>query len=157
MTTVQPLVTRAGLVVLLVVAVVAVGACSGLTAITGPREWSEQLTAGDGTTQTVTVRDTSGRITTVEFDPAGVQNPGGITNPDGNLEVLLVPWTGGACDVKTVIEFAAAGDGLKGTMSTETSGDVCIMVAVQHLLRLTTNTPTPAASVTLETVPAPAG
>ena len=64
--------------------------------------------------------------------------------------MVLVPWTGGACDVDTQIDFAAQGDGLAGTLQIETSGDVCVMMAVPHLLRLTTNVPVPAETVSLE-------
>ena len=79
--------------------------------------------------------------------------PGVIANPDGQPNVVLVPWTGGACDTETTIDFAAQGDGLAGTLAIQTTGDVCVMMAVPHLLRLTTNVPMPAASVTLQPAP----
>ena len=155
MTTARHPAVRLSFVALVLAIAAALSACGQLTAIAGPREWGLDTTSTDGTTHKVVVRDTSGRITSVEFDPPGVQNPGTITNPDGKLDMLLVPWTGGACDVNTVIEFAAAGQGLAGTIATETSGEVCTMIAIQRLLRLTLNTPTPAASVTLEPVQTP--
>ena len=37
-----------------------------------------------------------------------------ISNPPGEANVVLVPWAGGACDVRTEITFKAAGQGLAG-------------------------------------------
>lgn len=133
----------------LLLLVSAVAACDIVSRVSGPTEWSQEVELQDGSKQTITVRDTSGRITGVEFDPPGVQDPGVIANPDGQPNVVLVPWTGGACDTTTDIEFAAAGTGLAGTLRIETSGDVCVMLAVPHVLQLTTSVPVPAASVTL--------
>ena len=66
---------------------------------------------------------------------------------------MLVPWTGGACDKRTEITFQAAGQGLAGTLEITTEGDMCIMIAIAHQLRLTSNEPLPAAQVTLEPAP----
>jgi hypothetical protein len=129
-----------------------VAACDIASQVTGPRTWTQQVELQDSSTQTITVRDTSGRITDVEIDPPGVQDPGQIANEGGNANVVLVPWTGGACDTQTDIDFAAAGDGLAGTLRVRTSGDVCVMLAVPHLLRMTMNAPTPADQVTLTPV-----
>jgi hypothetical protein len=131
-----------------VVALVA-GACS-LTAVTGPREWSQLVESADGTDQEIVVRDRSGRLTNVEIDPAGVEMVSEPTNPDGQPNVVLVPWTGGACDKRTEIVFEAAGAGLDGTISIATEGDMCIMIAIAHQLRLTSDAPLPAAQVTLQ-------
>ncbi len=137
-----------------VIAIVAsVAACDIVSRVSGPTEWTQEVELQDGSKQTISVRDTSGRITQVEIDPPGVQDPGEITNPDGQPNVVLVPWTGGACDTTTDIEFTAAGTGLAGTIKIQTSGDVCVMMAVPHLLQLTTNVPMPAASVSFVTAP----
>jgi hypothetical protein len=127
-----------------------VAACDIVSRVAGPREWAQGVTLPDGTVQSIIVHDTSGKIENVEIDPAGVQDPGAIANPDGEPNVVLVPWTGGACDIETSIDFAAQGDGLAGELQIETSGDICVAMAVPHLLRLTTNVPMPAASVSLE-------
>ena len=72
------------------------GACSLTNSVAGPREWTQTITAADGTTQEVVVRDESGRLTNVEIDPAGVPPAMEISNPPGEANVVLVPWTGGA-------------------------------------------------------------
>jgi len=146
-------VTRLSTIAAVLVLATSLAACDIVSRVAGPREWAQGVTQQDGTVQSIIVRDTSGKIENVEIDPPGVQDPGAIANPDGQPNVVLVPWTGGACDTETTIDFAAQGDGLAGTLRIATSGDVCVMLAVPHLLRLTTNVPMPAASVTLTPVP----
>ena len=136
-----------------VIALVA-GACSLTTSVTGPREWKQTVETDGGSTQEIVVRDESGRLTNVEIDPAGVPMAMEISNPPGEANVVLVPWTGGACDKRTEITFQAAGQGLAGTLEITTEGDMCIMIAIAHQLRLTSNEPLPAAQVTLESAPA---
>ena len=138
---------------LALVALVA-GACGAASSVIGPREWSQTVTAADGSQQDIVVRDESGRLTNVEIDPAGVAMATEISNPPGEANVVLVPWTGGACDKRTEISFKAAGQGLAGTLRITTEGDMCIMIAIAHQLRLTSNEPLPAAQVTLEPAPA---
>ena len=135
-----------------VIALVA-GACSLTTSVTGPREWKQTVETDGGSTQEIVVRDESGRLTNVEIDPAGVPMAMEISNPPGEANVVLVPWTGGACDKRTEITFQAAGQGLAGTLKITTEGDMCIMIAIAHQLRLTSNEPLPAAQVTLEPAP----
>ena len=137
-----------------VIALVA-GACSLTTSVTGPREWKQTVETDGGSTQEIVVRDESGRLTNVEIDPAGVPMAMEISNPPGEANVVLVPWTGGACDKRTEITFQAAGQGLAGTLEITTEGDMCIMIAIAHQLRLTSNEPLPAAQVTLEPAPVP--
>jgi hypothetical protein len=131
---------------------VALGGC-GLTSLAAPREWTQTLEAAGGTSHEVVVRDESGRLTNVEFDPAGVGPAMDISNPPGEPNVVIVPWASGSCDVRTEIVFTAAGQGLAGTIKTTTTGQVCDMMAIQHQLRLTAATPLPAAQVTLEPAP----
>ena len=135
-----------------IIALVA-GACSLTTSVTGPREWKQTVETDGGSTQEIVVRDESGRLTNVEIDPAGVPMAMEISNPPGEANVVLVPWTGGACDKRTEITFQAAGQGLAGTLEITTEGDMCIMIAIAHQLRLTSNEPLPAAQVTLEPAP----
>ena len=127
-----------------------VGACSATSSVIGPREWTQTVQSADGASQEIVVRDESGRLTNVEIDPQGVDMAPEIMNPPGEANVVLVPWTGGACDVRTEITFTAAGQGLAGTLRITTEGDMCIMLAVAHQLRLTSNAPLPAAQVTLQ-------
>jgi hypothetical protein len=152
MSAIRPAVIRLTTVAAVLLLATGLAACDIVSQVTGPRTWTQEAELQDGSTQTITVRDTSGRITDVEIDPPGVQDPGAIANPPGEPNVVLVPWTGGACDTKTEIVFDAQGDGLAGTIRIETSGDICVMLAVPHLLRLTTTGPMPAASVSLEPI-----
>jgi hypothetical protein len=138
---------------LAVVVVLVASACSATSSVIGPREWTQTLESADGASQEIVVRDESGRLTNVEIDPQGVDMAPEIMNPPGEPNVVLVPWTGGACDKRTEITFKAAGQGLAGTLRITTEGDMCIMLAVAHQLRLTSNEPLPAAQVTLEPAP----
>lgn len=131
------------------------GACSITSSVTGPREWKQTVETDAGQKQEIVVRDESGKLTDVQIDPQGVAMSDQISNPPNEPNVVLVPWTGGACDVRTEITFKAAGQGLAGTLKIETSGEICIMIAIPHQLRLTAATPLPAAQVTLEPAPAP--
>ena len=149
----RSLATRLAAASALFVVVGAVAACGPLARVAGPAEWVQEAELPDGTKQAITVRDTSGRILDVRIDPVGVPVAETITNPAGQPATVLVPWYGGACDVQTTIEFAAEGQGLKGTLAVETSGEMCVMMAVPHLLELKTEGPMPAASVTLEPAP----
>ena len=154
MSATRTVVTRISAIAAVIAISASVAACDIVTRVSGPTEWTQQVELQDGSTQTITVRDTSGRIDSVEFDPPGVEDPGVIANPAGDPNIVLVPWTGGACDTETDIEFTAADAGLAGTIQIETSGDVCVMMAVPHLLELRLNTPIPADLVTLEPAPA---
>jgi len=132
---------------------VALSACSLTSSVSGPRDWSQEATLPDGSTQTITVHDESGRLTNVEINPEGVAMASEISNPPGAENVVLVPWAGGACDVKTEFVFTAQGQGLAGTIKIATSGDICTMQAILQQLRLTSNAPLPAAQVTLNPAP----
>jgi hypothetical protein len=132
---------------------VLLAACSSLAGVSGTHDWSQQATLPDGTVTTITVHDESGRLTNVEFNPQGVAMASEISNPPGEANVVLVPWAGGACDVKTEFVFKPNGQGLAGTIKTTTSGQVCNMMAILQQLRLTSNAPLPAAQVTLDPAP----
>jgi hypothetical protein len=143
------------LVLAALVSALVAGACSLTSSVTGPREWTQTVEAEGASKQEIVVRDETGRLTDVQIDPQGVPMATEISNPPGEPNVVLVPWTGGACDVRTEITFTPAGQGLAGALKVTTEGDICIMIAISHQLRLTAATPLPAAQVTLEPVPAP--
>lgn len=144
--------TRLGALLLLVATVVSLGACQVTSVVTGPREWKTEAQLTDGTKTSIVVRDESGRLSNVEINPAGV-TANEISNPPDQPNVVLVPWAGGACDVNTVITFTSSGQGLAGTIKVTTSGQVCNMMAIQQVLRLTSNAPLPADQVTLNPAP----
>lgn len=138
---------------LLAVVVLTAAGCE-TTRILGPRTWTAAAESANGRTFVVNVRDTSGRIDSVEIDPAGADPFGEITNPPGQPNVLLVPWTGGSCDEQTDIEIAANGAGLSISLSTRSTAGACDAMGVGHLLRITGTSPLPAAAVTFRTMPA---
>lgn len=137
----------------LLVVVASIAACAATSVVTGPREWKETTELPDGTKVEIIVRDESGRLANAEIDPQDAQVAADISNPAGQPNVVLVPWTGGACDVQTVFTFKAAGQGLSGNMATTTGSEVCTMMAIQHQLRLTSGEPLPAAQVTFSPAP----
>lgn len=124
------------------------------TTITGPREWSQAVVSTAGETYTIRVRDATGRIDSVDIDPAGVTAPpDAVANPAGQPNVLLVQWTGGACDDRTDVDIVAGGPGLAITIRTTARPVDCDAIGVGHLLRLTAGEPLPANAVTVTTAP----
>lgn len=124
------------------------------TTITGPRGWSQTVEFVGGGTHTIDVRDTSGRIDDVEIDPANVTAaPDAVANPAGQPNVLLVRWTGGACDERTDIAIAPAGQGLAITIRTTVRPGACNAIGIGHVLRLTAGDPLPANVVSVTTTP----
>jgi len=145
----HPVPARAAL--LLVVLAVVTAACGGR--ITGPREWLSTATLVAGGSHTIAVRDTSGLVDSVEIDPPDAGVVGGIANPAAKPNVVVVPWTGGACDRRTEIAIAANGPGLALTVRTTVAPGSCDAIGVGHVLRLTTLQPIPAAAVTFNPAP----
>ncbi len=138
----------AGLV--LIALAVALAGCSRLV---GARDWTMTAELAGGGTYAVTAHDASGRIDDVEIDPAGLGYVAGVANPAGQPNVVIVPWTGGACDASTRIDIAASGTGLAVTIRTTTTGVTCDAIGVAHAVRLTASGPLPAASVTVSPAP----
>ncbi len=142
------------LVAAILVTVAAAGACSR---VVGPRVWTASAELVAGGTYTVSVRDDSGRIDSVEIDPAGVTAAEPVSNPVGQPNVLLVSWVGGACDRQTDIGISGAAAGLALTIRTTVAPGDCDAIGVDHLLRITASQPLPAAAVTVRTEPSTAG
>lgn len=141
---------RVPVIALLLVTVLATAGCSR---VSSPRDWTSTAELAAGGSHTIDVRDTSGRVDNVEIDPAGVDVFGAVANPPGQPSVLIVPWTGGACDEVTDIAIAANGQGLTLSVSTQVSKRVCDAIGVGHALRITLSQPIPAAAVTVTTKP----
>lgn len=125
--------------------------CSGR--VQGPRDWTMTSQLVSGGSQTVTVHDTSGRVDNAEIDPSGVAVTGPILSPAGQANVVLVPWTGGACDQLTQISIAGNGPGLALTFRITTAPGVCDAIGVGHVLRLTASVAVPAAAVSITRQP----
>lgn len=139
---------------LLFVMAFALAACTTITnPITGPRQWTQAVELGGGS-YTIDVRDTSGRIDDVEIDPPDVDaSAEGVANPPGQPNVLLVQWTGGACDERTDITIDGRGQGLAIRIATKVRPMDCDSIGVGHVLRLTAGEPLPADMVTVTTAP----
>jgi hypothetical protein len=144
------LVPVALLVAALAVALATAG-CAGR--VVGPRDWTASAQLTSGRTYTVTARDNSGRIDNVEIDPAGLGIVPGIVNPPGLPNVVIVPWTGGACDQQTLITIASNGPGLALTVQTTVAPGACDAIGVGHALRLTASEALPAAAVSVRPAP----
>jgi hypothetical protein len=135
--------------VVLTLMVLAVGACE-VTRHASARSWTQSAETTAGKALNITVNDTSGRIDNVEIDPAGVDAFGGVASPPGQPKVLLVPWTGGACDERTQVEIAGATTpALAISITTQVSAGACDAIGVPHVLRITGIAPIPAGGVTL--------
>jgi hypothetical protein len=130
-------------------------ACTTITdTIAGSRQWTETSALIDGGSYTLDVRDASGRIDSVEIDPPNVEAPAdGVSNSPGQPNVLLVQWTGGACDERTDIAIDGRGQGLAITVGTTVRPVDCVSIGVGHVLRLTAGEPLPADMVTVTTAP----
>jgi hypothetical protein len=139
------------IVLVLGIAAFAVSACRS-TSGGASRDWNLTAALPDGTSYPVIVRDTSGRITGVEIDPAGAGD--GFTNPAGQPNVVVVPWTGGACDARTEITIGTveAGPGLALDIRTIVAPRDCDAIGIEHLVRLTASGPVPADRVLVGTV-----
>jgi hypothetical protein len=140
---------------LLFVLALSLAACTAITdVVTGPRQWTQATELVGGETYTIDVRDASGRIDNVEIDPPNVQAPAeGVANPPGQPNVLLVQWTGGACDERTDIAIDGRGQGLEIKVATTVRPVDCDAIGVGHVLRLTAGEPLPADMVTVTTAP----
>src|SRR5512144_3097539 len=91
----------AALVLAVATSSVLVGGCDALVTSRG---WALSASRPDGRSFGVEVRDLSGRIRDVTVDPPGFEQMW-FANPAGQPNVAIVPWTGGACDTRTVIEI----------------------------------------------------
>lgn len=144
----------AGLLVLLALLL---AGCS-LVRAGSPRQWSSSTTLANGDSQTINVRDTSGRIDNLEIDPTAVNPTEGVSNPTGQPNVLLVSWTRGACDTRTDIAIAAnGGQGLAITISRQVAPGGCDAIGIGHVLRITSSQPIPAGAVSVNAEPPAAG
>ena len=145
-----------GLISLIVVLLAAL-ALAGCSRIVGPRSWTATAQRIGGGSYLIDVSDTSGRVDGLEIDPPGLGVVGGVINPPGQPNVVVVPWTGGACDERTDIAIAPNGQGLAISIATRVLPGVCDAIGVEHTLRITSGQPLPAAAVTVTSAPATGG
>ena len=113
------------------------GAC-GLATEIGTRSWNMTATSQDGTENTITVTDRSGRVLNVDFTPADAGSIlGGVSVVPGTPNALDVAWTGGACDRMTQLDIAAVGAGLAVTVDIQDDGTECDAIGLPQVVRLT--------------------
>lgn len=115
----------------------------------GQRTWGLATTNEAGQAQTITVNDTSGLVTDVEFDPADADLFGGVTVPAGAEPGLDVAWTEGACDEATTIGIARRGAGLAVTVTVEAGGEGCDGFGIPRAIRLRLTQPVDPAVVSV--------
>lgn len=141
------------LLVLLAVVALSAAGCETTRSVLGPRTWTMTAETTSGRTTSIQVADTSGRIENAEIDPPNLPAMGDIANPPGQPNVVVVSWTGGACDALTDITITSAGNGLAIEIRiTRAPGD-CDAIGIGHALRLTGSAPLPAGAVTVRTLP----
>ena len=141
-------------VALALVAVLALAGCEITGSVRGPRTWTAAVEATSGRTSIIQVGDTSGRIDDAEIDPADLPAMGDIANPPGQPNVVVVPWTGGACDERTDIAISGAGNGLSIEIRITTAPGDCDAIGIGHALRLTGSGPLPPGAITVRIMPA---
>ncbi len=130
------------LVLALIVLAVSTSACGIVGSVTGARAWSQTATGSDGSNAVINVSDASGRVRNVEFDPADAVAGGGVAAVPGTPNAIDVPWTAGACDVKTDIAIAGAGTGLSVTVAIQRDDSKpCDAMALLKTIRLTLDQP----------------
>lgn len=150
---------RFAMIVLAVIALAGLAGCGAagsaddLEVARGPRSWIFQAERVDGSTFTVAVTDKTGRIDEATVDPVDAPQVAAVANPPGEPNVVIVPWTGGACDTRTTVsvENAPGGAGILVRIRTEVAPGVCDTIGVAHSLRLASARALPAAGVTLTT------
>jgi len=134
--------------VMLVAAALSVAGC-GLTRIESPRSWTQTEESAGGQKHVIAVSDLTGRVDSVEIDPPGVAAFGEVANPPGQANVVIVPWTGGACDERTDIGISTNGTDLVVEIAAKASPGACDAIGVGHAIRITGRAPIPAATVTI--------
>ena len=134
--------------VMLAAAVLSVAGCD-LTRIEDPRSWTQTEVSAGGQGHLIAVSDLTGRVDNVEIDPPGLAASGGVANPPGQANVVIVPWTGGACDERTDIRITTNGTDLVVAIAAKASAGACDDVGVLHAIRITGHAPIPAATVTI--------
>ena len=127
---------------------VSLSACQIVSSVSGPRSWTMAAGNGDGSQSVTNVRDASGKVQSVEFDPEDAVAGGGVVPVAGQPNQLDVPWTGGSCDKQVDIGIEGAGAGLVVNVKvTPDDSKPCDAMGVLHTLRLTLSEPLAPAAV----------
>ena len=134
--------------VTLAAAVLSVAGCD-LTRTESPRSWTQAEVSAGGRQHVIAVSDLTGRVDNAEIDPPGVAAFGEVANPPGQGNVVIVPWTGGACDERTDIGISTNGTDLVVEIAAKASPGACDAIGVGHAIRITGRAPIPAATVTI--------
>lgn len=131
-------------------------AIAGCSRIVGPRSFAMSAVRVDGTTWSVTINDTSGKVTNANVDPTPLFDDaaGSPFNPPASPDLLVIPWVGGACDRAATFNIVPLdGGGLAVSYRIEVAPGVCNDIGVVHQLVLTTSPAIVAGSVTVTRAP----
>jgi hypothetical protein len=108
----------------------------------------------------VQVRDSTGFVRMVEAGQAGLaqvpefEGRGGVANPPGRQDQLVVVWVGGACDERVRLDVSRGGEGrLHLELATDVAPGGCDALGVQRSLTLSLGRPTHADQANLDFLP----
>lgn len=129
---------------------------AGCNRIVGPRSFAMSALTTTGEPWSVTVDDTSAALTDASVDPTPffVDATGLPFNPPGSPDIVVIPWTGGACDRLTTFNIASRdGGGLVVAYKIQVAPGACDAIGVLHQLVLKTSPAIPAGRVTVTRQP----
>lgn len=103
----------------------------------------------DGTNELpVSLLDRTGLVTGIEALQGDAAFEDGISDAVEGTG-LIYSWSGGACDSRTLLTFERVGDRFQLLTLTETTGDMCILIAIGRRIAIHLSEPMPAGSVTV--------
>ncbi len=143
-----PTAPRRLLLAALLLAMLSLAAC-GLVPSVGGRGWSMTAASQAGTDSTTNVTDASGKVLSVESDPAGADLFSPVSVPANRPNTLDVAWTAGACDKTTDIAIASRAVGLAVTVQITSNGQPCDAMGLPRAIRLSLSGPIAPGAVTV--------
>ncbi len=96
----------------------------------------------------ISLLDQTGLVTGIEALPADGGFEDGVEDAVEGTG-LIYSWTGGACDSRTLLTFERTESGFRLLTLTETTGDLCILIAIGRRIAIHLSEPIDAATVTV--------